>query len=212
LNPFNRAQDKGNISYVRPIQWISVFNWRIPAGNLHSRLAKHVIGNWQASGILNLSAGQYLTPTYSGYDSSGTGILTNRPDRIADGNLPSKNRTLDHWFDTSAFVAPGASATSPLTAPSNPIGRFGNSGVGIIQGPGLWQFDFSLVKGVPITEKLKANLFFLGTNIFNHPNPGNPNMVISSPVTAGHITGIITDGNASGIGMRLVTVGLRFEF
>jgi hypothetical protein len=171
-----------------------------------------LVGNWQTSGILNLSSGQYLTPAYSGYDSSGTGTLSNRPDRISDGNLPSGQRSVNEWFNTAAFTVPGASPATPLIAPSTPIGRFGNSGTGIIEGPGLWQFDFSLVKGIPVTEKLKAHLFFLGTNIFNHPNLGNPNMVISSPVTAGHITGITTDGNASGIGMRIITIGVRFEF
>ncbi len=212
LDPFNRALDKGNISYIRRLQWISIVNWQVPGGHPHSRFMSYLTGNWQMSGILNLSSGQYLTPTYSGYDSSGTGNLTNRPDRIGDGNLPSGQRSVNEWFNTAAFTAPGASPATPLVAPSTPIGRFGNSGTGIIEGPGLWQFDLSLVKGIPVTERLKANLFFLGTNVFNHPNLGNPNMVISSPVTAGHITGITTDGNASGIGMRLITLGVRFEF
>src|SRR6267143_564214 len=89
-----------------------------------------------------------------------------------------------------------------------PIGRFGNSGVGIIQGPGRWQFDMSLVKTVPLWgERVKANLFVLGTNLFNHPNLGDPALDITAPAQAGQITGIQGDGNAGGVGMRQIRLG-----
>jgi hypothetical protein len=111
------------------------------------------------------------------------------------------------------FRRSGRLAGETSVAPPAPIGRFGSAVAGILEGPGLWQLDFGLVKGIPIIrEKLKANLFFFGTNIFNHPNLGNPNLDITAPVTAGHILGIQSDGNASGIGMRLITLGLRLEF
>ncbi len=45
LDPFNRALDKGNISYIRHLQWISVLNWQIPAGHPHSRFMSYLVGN-----------------------------------------------------------------------------------------------------------------------------------------------------------------------
>ena len=69
------------------------------------------------------------------------------------------------------------------------------------------------MKALPLVrERVKLNLFFFGTNIFNHPNPANPVTDISTPTTVGRILGIQTDGNASGIGMRQVTLGARLEF
>ena len=51
---------------------------------------------------------------------SATNTLNNgsgtRADRLGSGELPNSERTLDRWFDTSAFVAPGPQ-------------KFGNGGV-----------------------------------------------------------------------------------
>jgi hypothetical protein len=99
-----------------------------------------------------------------------------------------------------------------LTAPAAPIGRFGNARVGSIEGPGLWQLDASLTKRISILERLTMNLFVLSTNTLNHPNLGDPNMNISSPTDAGRILSVRTDANASGVGPRQITLGLRMEF
>jgi len=69
--------------------------------------------------IAYLETGQYFSPSYSGADSSNTNTTGGMPDRIANGNLPSGQRTITHWFDTSAFVRPAA-------------GTFGNSGVNVL--------------------------------------------------------------------------------
>ena len=61
-----------------------------------------------------------------------------RPNRIADGTLPSDQRTVDRWFDTNAFVA--------LTA-STPNQIFGNSGVGVSARPGARQFRLQSGEG-----------------------------------------------------------------
>src|SRR5207244_2078181 len=48
---------------------------------------------------------------------------------IRDPNLPNDQKTLDRWFDTSAFTAPDAFT-------------FGNAGRGIVRGDGRINFDF----------------------------------------------------------------------
>ena len=93
------------------------FNWDLPFGR-GKRIGGHlpqfldrIAGGWTAIGIVQAASGKYLTPVYSGYDASGTGILAGRPDRLADGNLPSDERTQGRWFDATAFTIPGASPT-----------------------------------------------------------------------------------------------------
>jgi hypothetical protein len=219
LNPFNRRADKGDTFYLPRHRWISEFDWPLPVGkgkafgaNLPTAL-NHVVGGWRLSSIFIAGSGNFLTPGYSGYDAAGIGILGGRPDRIADGNLPSEQRSAILWFDPKAFTIPGASSATPLTAPSAPIGRFGTSGIGIIEGPGYWQYDLGLAKGFPVLgEKLRMNIFVLATNVLNHPNLTDPNMSISTPNLVGRISGIRGDANASGIGMRQVQLGLRVEF
>ena len=69
---------------------------------------EQVAGGWQLYWISFFETGQFFGPTFSGADPSNTNTTTGRPDRIANGNLPSSERRLDRWFDPSAFVRPQA--------------------------------------------------------------------------------------------------------
>ena len=199
-----------------------MFNWQVPVGRGKPFFASlpaavdRIVGGWQTTGILTLSRGRWLTPSYCGYDpvgSPGGAFNCGRPDRIKDGNLPSGQGAKDMWFDLSAFTLPGASPDSPLKPPAAPIGRLGNAGRGILEGPGFWQFDFGLVKGFPMfKERLRASLVMLATNIFNHPNLSDPALDLTTPATVGKIFGIYGDSNTAGIGMRQVQLSLRLEF
>jgi hypothetical protein len=143
--------------------------------------------------------GQYFSPSFSGADPSGTNTSGGLPDRIANGNLPTDQRTLAHWFDTSAFVRP-------------PVGRFGNSGVNVLQGPGEVVHHMSLSKRFRLTERLHLDLMTMVSNLFNHPNFNYPGSNISAPGQAGVITsqhGFFSDDKS---GARLVEVRARLEF
>ncbi|HLJ13299.1 MAG TPA: TonB-dependent receptor [Bryobacteraceae bacterium] len=225
LDPFDAKLDYGPTLNIPSFRWVTTANWQLPIGrgkHFASSLpgwANAIAGGWSMTGVYTMQSGDWLTPTYCGYDPTGSpeqDFYCGRPDRIANGNLPSGQRSQTEWFNPAAFTFPGASPSSPLTPPANPIGRFGNSGVGIIEGPGLWQFDFGLIKSMPIREKAHLSLFVFATNLFNHPNLADPLLDISVPSTAGQIQGIRSKQNAEsndpGIGMRILTLGARFEF
>jgi hypothetical protein len=57
---------------------------------------------------------------------------------------------------------------------------FGNAGVGIMRGPGLARFDFSIAKRIDVDEsryfQFRTELF----NAFNHPNFGPPDIRLES--------------------------------
>jgi hypothetical protein len=221
-NRFDRRYDYGNTSYIPRQRWVTTFNWALPVGRAKPLLGhmphalELMLGGWRTTGIVTLSGGHWLTPTYTGYNPIAgvySASYSGRPDRIASGDLPKDQRSWNQWFDLSAFTFPGASRATPLTPPSGPIGRLGNAGRNIVAGPGFWQFDSGLVKSFPIfKERIRVNLSALATNAFNHPNPGDPAMDISVPLTAGKILTILGDNNTSGIGMRQVTLNLRLEF
>ena len=221
-DPFDRRYDYGNTAYIPLHRWVTTFNWELPIGRGKPLLGNMpraldlVVGGWRSTGIVTVSSGHWLTPTYCGYNPIA-GIYSagycGRPDRVKDGNLPKDQRTWNQWFDLSAFTFPGANPATPLTGPSGPIGRLGNAGRDIVSGPGFWQVDSGLVKNFPIWhERLRMNLAALATNLFNHPNPSDPAMDISVPLTAGKITSILGDNNTSGIGMRQITLNVRLEF
>jgi hypothetical protein len=61
---------------------------------------------------------------------------------LADGNLPSDQRTIQHWFNTAAFAVPTCIC-------------FGNSGRGVIRGPGFTDVDFSIVRSFHFGERFR---------------------------------------------------------
>jgi hypothetical protein len=90
----------------------------------------------------------------------------------------------------------------------NPIGRFGNSQVGSVEGPGLFNLSSGLSKSFAVTERFKIKAEGSFTNVLNHTNLGDPNMNLSS-TKFGLITGSI--GSDFG-GARTGQISLRAEF
>jgi len=145
-----------------------------------------------------LRTGQRFSPSFSGRDISNTNTLSGRPDRIANGNLPSSERTVQKWFDALAFVVP------PVNA-----GRFGNAGVGILDGPGTMSVSLGLHKNFRLWEGTRLQFSALSLNSLNHPNFVNPAANIASPTNVGQISGM---QGVDGAGPRMVILSGRIDF
>ena len=179
--------------------------WQLPFGkgahflNNAPRAVDAVLGGWKLAWVSILQTGQYFSPAFSGADPSGTNTSGGLPDRIANGNLPTDQRSIAHWFDTGAFVRP-------------PTGRFGNSGVNVLQGPGEMVQNVSMSKRFRLTERLNLSFMSMISNLFNHPNFNFPLNNISTPAQAGVVTsqhGFFSDDKS---GARLVEMRVRLEF
>ena len=225
-NSQDRRADRGDVYATRRQRLVNTFVYELPFGKGRrfmsgsSRAADLVMGGWQLSSILTLQTGPFLTPVFSGGDPSGTNAPSRgsqRPDRIgaANGNLSSPTR--DVWSDRAAFICPGrapgalqysCSVGSTPGRDPNPIGRFGNAGVGIMTGPGTFGLNMGLSKKVAITERVGLRLEGTFTNLPNWTNLGDPNLNVADN-NFGRITG------ARGVdfgGGRTGQVSLRLEF
>ncbi|MCL4854825.1 MAG: hypothetical protein KJZ78_25975, partial [Bryobacteraceae bacterium] len=154
--------------------------WELPFGRGKHLLttipsvANHVIGGWQLYWVAFMETGQFFGPTFTGADPSGTNTTSGRPDRIANGNLPSSERTIQRWFDTTAFVRP-------------PNGRFGNSGTNILEGPGLHMHNLTLGKTFSLSERFRFTFMAAAQNVANRANFNNPAANIAAPASLGVI-------------------------
>ena len=99
---------------------------------------------------------------------------TIRPNRIADGNLPSSQRTPQQWFNTSAFV-------------QTPLYTFGNSGRGIIEGPATKLLDVSLVRRFVVRERHNFEIRADAFNVTNTPQFAIPGRTLGN-ADFGHVT------------------------
>ena len=68
----------------------------------HGGVLNAVLGGWQLNGILTIQNGQPFSPVLQTSTTNGTG---SRPDIIKPVTYP---RTLQRWFDPSAFATPAA--------------------------------------------------------------------------------------------------------
>jgi hypothetical protein len=203
---FREPQDSNNLrAEIGPTEFdvrhrfVASYVWELPFGHGRryganwNRAVDLAFGGWQVTGIHVLQSGLALTANLGGSTVLNLGGERRaRPNLVGDPELPESQRTLNRWFNTDAFAA---FSPSPQA--------FGNAGVGIMRGPGVANFDFSLAKNFPISDgryvQFRTELF----NAFNHPNFGPPNIARES-------TGfgqILSAGNA-----RIIQFGLKFYF
>jgi hypothetical protein len=96
-------------------------------------------------------------------------------------------------------TGPGGSTKNSCldaTAYSVPTpGTFGNLKRNALHGPGRENVNFSLFKNFPIHESLAFQLRGETFNLFNHPNPANPNTRLGGP-SFGFISDVQTGTSA----------------
>jgi hypothetical protein len=92
---------------------------------------------------------------------------------------------------------------------------FGNTGMGIMLGPGQFNFDASILKTTRVTEKSTLQFRAEFFNLLNHPQFNNLGLSagtsfgasIPQPLTAGSSTITSTSVNP-----RVIQLGLKFIF
>lgn len=162
--------------------------WDLPALRNHSRLVRSPLGGWQLSAIIHLQSGFYYTVT-----GTSAGPLT--VSRMADylggpGVLP--NPGPDGWLNPAAFAA----------APQQ---RWGTTGSGNVEGPGMQIYNLSLTRFFNIRSDGSVKLRFRADfiNAFNNVNFESPS---TSTTTQGF--GTITQAYPP----RNIQFGAKLEF
>jgi hypothetical protein len=161
-DPFNLRYDRGSGVLDRRHIFNANYDYAMPffknAGNL---LEHEVLGGWEISGVTTAEAGGPTNVTYS-TDTLGLGGGTlNRPNLVG---APGGPKSQLQWFNTGAFAAPSA----PWQGGVNQ--GFGDSGKDAIVGPGLFNWNISLFKSIPLAshEGPHVEIRFESFNTFNH--------------------------------------------
>ncbi|HLW77967.1 MAG TPA: hypothetical protein VKU44_00065, partial [Terriglobia bacterium] len=240
----NRHVDFGNVYGTRRLRWNTTALYDLPVGRGKmfgggmNRAEDLVVGGWRLTSIFTVQTGPYETPYFpSGQgDPSGTGSGLNstaagwdpahraqHADQLSGVSVKPTGRTRLNYINAAAFQCPGYAGWAvgtPCTTGSGsgpvplPIGRFGNSQVGSVEGPGLVNLSTGLSKTFSLTERVKLKAEGTFTNVLNHTNLGDPNTNLSSP-SFGLITGTIGAYNGTPAdfgGARSGQVSARIEF
>ncbi|MBV8730887.1 MAG: carboxypeptidase regulatory-like domain-containing protein [Acidobacteriia bacterium] len=223
-NPGSLWQQYGNAYFNRPQRFVFSYSWTLPFGR-HSGFTGKLTDGWTLSGVTVAQAGTPLTFTdakagtiygISGTNSNTPGLTSVTFGAVNYGRAEICPGASYGSISTSGGVESrlgGASGgpgffNATTFCPAPVIGNgtdFGDSGVGIVRGPGQFNFDASLAKMTRISERHSVQLRVEFFNALNHPQFNNPGTAISTPTTFGVIT-------SESVNPRLIQFALKYAF
>jgi hypothetical protein len=194
--------ERGNSSFDTRQRMVVVYNTNIPIGPGHrlfgsnNIINRELLGGWQGSGIISKQTGQPFTVYDTAADFSGFNQLADRPDIVGTGKLVKNYNNPDAAFNTSYFSA------------IPPTGRVGSSGRNSYFGPGLFNWDATLLKTFAVWgERTKLTFRADFFNMTNHTNFANPGHNQGSASTFGKITSTVGSATATSVGTTAGAVG-----
>jgi hypothetical protein len=207
---FHPLLDYGNVVYDRRHRFLITGLYDLPFGRGRQLLANSsgfvngVVGGWQVGGVFIWQSGPFLTPYEESDDPAGTNMVNvvgfTRPDRVPGVPLHASGTATDGsplYLNSNAFALPG-----------DDIGRFGNSSVGSVVGPGTVALSAAVMKAITLREGLTLQIGISAANLFNHRNYEPPNMQLDSG-SYGELTAL---QGAEGAGPRNVQLTGRISF
>ena len=217
-DPLNPLLDRGLADFDTPQRLVISGIWELPFGrNFENKFAKILAQGWQFNVIASFQKGNPFT-LYSNNNQSQQNNFLDRPDKVGairyfnprqthnftmatGGNQTSDANCLGSdvtggkfWFDPTAF-----DCLNPA------LFTFGTLSRNALRGPGINNWDLSIVKKTSIGEGAKSVEFRAEFfNAFNHTQFTNPDNAGFSG-TFGQVT-------STRVEARIIQFGLKFYF
>ncbi len=172
-DPSRTQTDRAVADFDITHNWRFNTTYQLPGLVNGGKAIRALLNGWRMSSIVSMQTGYPFTPSLNSnrsrsvVNTGGGGI--DRPDLLPgrnNGNIILGGPV--RYFDPTAFAL-------------EPAGFLGNAGRNILRGPGLANFDFSLVKDTAIpmmgeSGRLEFRAEFF--NLLNHANFGMPNRTV----------------------------------
>jgi hypothetical protein len=155
-----------------------------------NRYTDAILANWRIGVLHTMMSGPPFTVVTSANTTNAFPAGPLRADLIANPELPSGERTLTRWFNTSAFVNP-----APFT--------FGNAPRSVLRGPGRVTTDLTLEKSVGLPKGKRIDVRVETYNLFNRANFNIPGATLGAANF-----GVISSAQPA----RIMQIGTRFSF
>jgi hypothetical protein len=204
-NRFDVKSDYGNVEGTRRNRFLFTGVGQLPFGEGRKYLngggiKDRILGGWDINTVTLIESGPWLTPSISpSSDQSNTNVQNRgafaRPDQASNNYIVNRSRA--HYFNLAAFQPTPANA-----------GRFGNAGVGVLEGPGTKTVALGVAKVFKITEGTHLRFESTFTNVFNHTNFAPPATQIDNS-NFGQLIAATTAENAAN---RTGQFALRYDF
>jgi hypothetical protein len=184
LDSTNLKAEYGNGDFDTRHNFTSFFTYDVPKASWASGWSGRIVNGWQVSTLLSFHSGQ----PFGGSPRPGLNVTGDPFAGVS--HAFSKNGVT--WINPSVFCTPGAAGCA---GPTNPLGDLTRNRY---YGPGFSDVDLSVIKNIPLRERLKIQLRAEMYNLFNHVNLASGTGTVSG---SGLISDTIGDFNgAPGIG------------
>lgn len=166
LNNHDVRRDRGRSEFNVDHRLVASVVYAVPLGrgtkymSSVNKVADVFIGGWQVNAIATFQAGFPMTIAANDDGGLNDTFGTNRADIVGDPNA-SIDQSIAKWFNTAAFKQPAK-------------GYLGNSGRGIMNLPGINNWDTGVFKNFMFTERASLQFRFESFNAWNHTQWGNP--------------------------------------
>jgi hypothetical protein len=161
--------DRGNSNFDIRHSFTAGVTYDMPSPESH-KLARAVLGGWSLDSFIFARSAPPVDIVGGTFFVGGVSLAPR----------PNVNQGVPLVLLGSDF--PGGKIFNKAAFTPAPAGQQGNLGRNVLRGFGAWQADVALQRQFHIVEKVglrfRAELF----NIFNHPNFGIPNNVLTSPL------------------------------
>ena len=239
-DPLNPAFDRGLADFDATHRFVASWTWQVPwdkpfrGGNV---VMRKIMEGWTFNGITTFQSGNPIT-IYSNNNSSQLDNYLDRPDvsgPIAIYKNPRQIRTFtpdpnglngsclagtetgNFWFDPTNLVCTvdytnSTDSSYPAFPGGVPLFTHGNLGRNVLRGPGINNWDLSIMKDIKITETVAMQFRTEFFNAFNHVQFYNPDNNSFSG-TFGQVTSDTSSSTSQAYrGPRVIQFALKLYF
>ena len=190
-DPFNLRTERGRSDWDRRHAFVASWLWT-PPFKFSEGWKNTLLGGWTLTGITSIQSGLPIT-FLSGPDVAVDGTFGSQH-AFTNGQAirrdhSGRNDMINNFFNTTAFVDPTCGFDPGLTIEAQNctpfginyslLGRYGNSGRGILSGPALSNTDFSVLKDFPFRDRYRVQFRSEFFNVFNQVNFGLPDSTVT---------------------------------
>lgn len=213
-----RRSSYGLANDDRAQRFVANFVWETPRLTTMPNVFRHALNGWKFSGIGLIQSGAALS-VFDANAGSVYGLLSGevRAELAPGGRRSTKGSLYSRvvsgpYLDASGFMRAPEVANGTSIADED----FGNSGVGIVRGPGQHNLDLAVERPVRIREGTQFVFRAETFNLTNTPQFGDPNTSLGYgnpllPAVANPGFGLIT-GEEGGPHPRIVQLAAKFQF
>jgi hypothetical protein len=207
MNSYCRDCERARSAFDVAHRFVTSALYELPVGrgrgfDIQNGALNTVFGGWQVASIITIQSGYPINISQSG-DPSNTGQTFDRPNATGIDPDAGWDPTPSRWYNPAAYS-------------KVPDGQHGNLGRNAATTPGVFSWDFSMLKDFNFTERHRLQFRFEAFNFPNHPVWGNPDSNVNSgtaiagqPLAPNSNFGSITSTRTN---MRNLQFGLKYIF